>query len=164
VADAEFETFVAENERTLRRAAYLLCGDWQRAEDAAQDALIKLYRSWDRLDRGPHLRAHALSAVTSAVIDEARRPWRRARLQPVPETAVATDHDLRLVVMAALGHLAPRRRACVVLRYFSDLSVEEVAGLLSVSPGTVKSQTARGLSQLRDALADSDVTLLEEIR
>ncbi|WP_301035897.1 SigE family RNA polymerase sigma factor [Nocardioides sp.] len=160
----DFEAFVAAHERSLRRTAYLMCGDWARAEDATQDGLLKLYRSWPRLDRGPALRSYAHRAVTTAVLDQARRPWRRERAGEVPDAPPSSgaDPDRRLVVLAALADLPARRRACLVLRYFADLTVEETADVLGVSTGTVKSTTARALDQLRGTLGAAGLTLLLE--
>jgi RNA polymerase sigma-70 factor (sigma-E family) len=152
---AEFEQFVDGHGRELRRTAFLMCGDWQRAEDATQDARVKLYVAWSRLERAGGLRSYAHRAVTTAVLDQGRRPWRRevvgaavpdARSDP---TAVV---DRRLAVLAALQELPQRRRQCVVLRYFADLSVEDTALHLGISQGTVKSQTARALEQVRASL------------
>ncbi|CAN5676109.1 SigE family RNA polymerase sigma factor [soil metagenome] len=161
---AGFEDFVTTHERSLRRTAYLLCGDWARAEDATQDGLLKLYRSWSRLDRGPALRSYAHRAVTTAVLDQGRRPWRREHLRDFPDVPVSSDHDSdrRLSVLAALRDLPVRRRACLVLRYFADLSVEETAEVLGVSTGTVKSTTARALDQLRTTLGAAGLDLLLE--
>jgi RNA polymerase sigma factor (sigma-70 family) len=55
-------------------------------------------------------------------------------------------------MLAALARLGPRQRACVVLRYYEDLSIEQTAEILDCSPGTVKSQTARALDSLRHAM------------
>src|SRR5690606_27764710 len=63
------------------------------------------------------------------------------------------DITTRLAIQTALSDVAPRQRAALVLRYYCDLSVEETATLLNCSPGTVKSQTVRGLESLRRALA-----------
>jgi RNA polymerase sigma-70 factor (sigma-E family) len=161
-ADAAYEQFVTAHERSLRRTAYLLCGDWSRAEDATQDALIKLYLRWHRLDHGPALRTYAHRAVTSAVIDQSRRPWRREVSAPLPEQGSSPDSERRLSVLAALRRLPERRRACVVLRYFADLSVAEVAEVLGISSGTVKSQTARAFDQLRSELATTGLDLVLE--
>ena len=163
-----FEEFVAATAQSLRRTAFLLCGDWQRAEDAAQDALVKVYLAWNRLERSEGLRAYAHRAVTTAVIDQSRRPWRREVFTAHLPTQVTADPsaavDRRAAVVAALQGLAPRRRACVVLRYFADLPVSEVASILRISPGTVKSQTARALDQVRESLVASGLDCqLEEL-
>lgn len=160
--DSEYERFVTVHERELRRTAYLMCGDWERAEDAAQDALLKMYKSWHRLDRGPALRAYAHRAVTTAVVDQGRRPWRRERPQPLPERVALQTTDDRLMLMAALRRVPVRRRACLVLRFFADLSVEEVAEILGVTTGTVKSQTAKAIAQLRDEFEVNGLHLLLE--
>lgn len=158
----EFEEFVASGARSLRRTAYLLCGDWQRAEDATQDALVKVYVAWRRLDRTAGLRTYAHRAVTTAVIDQSRRSWRRElSTDDLPEqhTDPIDALDRRMSLKAALAELAPRRRACVVLRYFADLSVEETAAVLGITEGTVKSTTARALEQIRGSLVAAGLDL-----
>jgi RNA polymerase sigma-70 factor (sigma-E family) len=167
VDDTEFVDFVDGHARELRRTAYLMCGDWQRAEDAAQDALVKLYVAWSRLERGGGLRAYAHRAVTTAVLDQGRRPWRREAVATyLPDAGVDPTEqvDRHLAVVRALQALPQRRRQCVVLRYFADLSVEETARHLGITTGTVKSQTARALGQVRDSLVAQglDVELEEQ--
>ena len=168
VSDAEFVQFVDGHARELRRTAYLMCGDWQRAEDATQDALVKLYVAWSRIERSGGLRAYAHRTVTTAVIDQGRRPWRReVGGRPVPDAGedVIEGVDRRLAVVRALQSLPHRRRQCVVLRYFADLSVAQTAHHLGISAGTVKSQTARALEQVRVALQEQGLDIeLEEQR
>jgi DNA-directed RNA polymerase specialized sigma24 family protein len=93
--------------------------------------------------------------LVRAVVDEGRRPWRRERpaAYPVLDAVVpaATPED-RLVLVAALAQMPARRRAVLVLRFYEQLSVAETAEALGISDGTVKSQCARGLAALRDAL------------
>jgi RNA polymerase sigma-70 factor (sigma-E family) len=152
---AEFEQFVDGHGRELRRTAFLMCGDWQRAEDATQDALVKLYGAWSRLERSGGLRSYAHRAVTTAVLDQGRRPWRReVSTGNLPDSGSDPTErvDRRLAVVGALQDLPHRRRQCLVLRYFADLSVEDTALHLGITTGTVKSQTARALEQVRDAL------------
>ncbi|MGL5825038.1 MAG: SigE family RNA polymerase sigma factor [Nocardioides sp.] len=164
--EAEFEQFVAGCGRSLRRTAYLMCGDWSRAEDATQDALVKIYLAWSRVARYDGLRTYAHRAVATAVIDQSRRPWRREvgsadLVAPAPDALGAVDR--RVATMAALATLPSRRRACVVLRYFVDLSVEDTAAALEIEVGAVKSQTARALEQLRLWFERTGLTLeLEE--
>ncbi|ADB32320.1 RNA polymerase, sigma-24 subunit, ECF subfamily [Kribbella flavida DSM 17836] len=155
-SEADFTEFAAAALRRLRRTAYLMCGDWHRAEDAAQDALVRVYRAWDRLDHHAGLNTYAHRAVVSVVLDQAKRPWRREFLddevpdQPLPDPARTVDD--RLLVIEALARLAPRQRACVVLRHYADLSIEETAQVLGIGTGAVKSQTSRGLAALREQL------------
>lgn len=154
--EAEFVEFASTAVRRLRRTAYLMCGDWHRAEDAAQDALVRVYAAWPRLDRGGGLTSYAHRAVVSVVLDQAKRPWRRERATAdLPSTSGPDHHgtvDTRLLVVDALAQLPPRQRACVVLRHYADMSVEDTAQALGISTGAVKSQASRGLARLRELL------------
>lgn len=156
--EAQYVEFAAGSVRHLRRTAYLMCGDWQRAEDATQDALIRVYVAWPRLRRRSNLRAYATKAVMSVVMDQAKRAWRREQVidrlpdEPDRRPDQVGVVDDRLLVVDALAALPPRQRACLVLRYFEDLSVEEAAEAMGISMGTVKSQTARGLDAVRRSL------------
>ncbi len=162
--DEEFLAFVTARRATLLRTATLLAaGDTHLAEDLVQTALTKLYVAWPRVerDRGPE--HYARRILVNALVDEQRRPWRRRETSraELPDTAAApaggTAED-RDAVRQALGLLAPRMRAAVVLRHWLGYDVAECAHLLSCSEGTVKSQTARGLDRLRDLLSD-DLTV-----
>jgi RNA polymerase sigma-70 factor (sigma-E family) len=157
----EFTEFAAGTLGRLRRTAYLMCGDWHRAEDAAQDALVKVYRRWNRINRGDALVGYAHRAVVSAVVDQSRRPWRREHLEDpgdlvesIPATPDAIDD--RSVVIQALAALAPGQRACVVLRHYADFSVDQTADILGIGAGAVKSQTSRGLARLRELLEQAE--------
>jgi RNA polymerase sigma-70 factor (sigma-E family) len=156
--EADFTEFAAAAIGRLRRTAYLMCGDWHRAEDAAQDALVRIYRRWDKLNRQNGLTTYAHKTVVSVVLDQAKRPWRREQstAEPVeqPRADSAATVDDRQLVISALAQLGDGQRACVVLRHYSDLSVEETAEVLGITPGTVKSQTSRGLAQLRELLGE----------
>ncbi|GAA0585356.1 SigE family RNA polymerase sigma factor [Kribbella sandramycini] len=163
--DAEFTEFAANAIRPLRRTAYLMCGDWHRAEDAAQDALVNVYRRWNRIERLGGLNSYAHRCVVTAVLDQARKPWRREHLDQTDDSALVLPDlvggiDDRMFVIEALGALPPSQRACVVLRHYNDLSVEQTADILGVSPGGVKSQTSRGLERLRQLLAQTERSAL----
>lgn len=154
--DEAFSEFVATSAAGLRRTAYLVCGDWHRADDALQDALYKLYLHWQRVQRAGDPQAYARRAVVNAAVDGTRRPWRRESVSAaLPETALPdptngiSDRD---EVLTALSSVGARQRACLVLRFYEDLSVEQTAEILGCSIGTVKSQTSRGLDHLRQAL------------
>ncbi len=155
VEEAEFAEFAGAVARELCGTAVLMCGDWHRAEDATQDALLRLYCAWPRLEKGNGLRRYARMAVISAVLDQGRRPWRRERVvEDLPQVSAPDGTrgvDDRDTVMRALTRLPVRQRACVVLRYYADLSVDETAVILEISPGTVKSQTSRALSTLESS-------------
>lgn len=153
--DAEFAAFVLASQRRLRRTAHLICGDRHRAEDIVQTAFGQVYSRWTRICAvdSPHGYVHR--AVVNAAIDEQRRPWRREQATAVlPERGMTTEDGLTAELVSALGALPRRQRAVVVLRYVEDLDIEATAQLLGISPGTVKSQAARGLAALRGLLTN----------
>jgi RNA polymerase sigma-70 factor (sigma-E family) len=156
--DEEFTSFAVASLPDLRRTAYLMCGNWHHAEDAAQEALIRVYRSWRRIDRREGLLAYARRTTIRILIDQSRRPWRRERSIDRPESNQAVDPtaevDEREAMVRALSSLSPGRRACVVLRYYHDLTVAETARALGCSEGTVKSQTSDALKALRELVGE----------
>jgi len=160
-----FRAYALERRAALRRTAYLMCGDWHLAEDVVQDSLARLYADWPRLAARGSVDAYARRTVVNGVLAARRRPWRRevvaSSVPDVPDPRSSTegaDDGTRAVLLRALAGLGPSQRAVVVLRYWDDLSVEEVARLLGCSTGNVKSQAARGLAHLRDALAGARLT------
>jgi RNA polymerase sigma-70 factor (sigma-E family) len=152
--DDDFVEFAAARQAQLRRTAYLMCGDWQRAADVVQEALIRVYVAWPRLERKGGLATYARRTVVSVAIDMSRKrsshevPTLEDDSAPSGEDVAGSVTD-RQALMAALAQLPPRQRACVVLRYFEDLAVSDVAAHLGISEGTVKSQTSRGLANLQ---------------
>jgi RNA polymerase sigma-70 factor (sigma-E family) len=160
--EAFAEYFVARSD-AMRGTAYLLCGDWHRAEDLVQVAFTKLYLAWDRVSRHETLDGYVRQVLVRTFLDERRLGWwRRVRLTaslpepgsvaPPVSGSVAQNPDDRLDLMAALATVPRRQRAVLILRYWEDLSVEQTAALLNCSAGTVKSQAARGLATLRTRL------------
>jgi RNA polymerase sigma-70 factor (sigma-E family) len=153
--EAEFEHFVRSGRAGLTSTAYLLCaGDHHLAEDLVQTALVKTYLAWGRVRTG-HPGAFARRVLYHTFIDHTRRTC-VVREQPtadLPERAALTEIDfIDPALVAALTELPTGQRMAVVLRHVNDLSVEEAAATLGCSPGTVKSQTARGLDKLRTLL------------
>ncbi|WP_236653398.1 SigE family RNA polymerase sigma factor [Streptacidiphilus melanogenes] len=151
----DFSSFVAARWTALVRTAYLLTGDFHEAEDLVQVTLAKVYPHW----RG--LRAETTDAyVRRALVNNNRSRHRRRRvahlLMPfVPDRPAAADAGQgdvaeRDLLVSLLATLPERQRTVVVLRYWEDLSAEEVAELLGCSVGTVKSQASRALAKLRD--------------
>jgi len=153
-ADAAFTEFAAASRSRLRRTAYLLCGDWDRASDHVQEGLIRVYVAWPRLVRRGGELAYARKAVVSAFLDASRKRSSTERPSEL-DVELASAEDVaghvsdRAALMAALARLPGRQRACVVLRYFEELDVQETAAVLGCSEGTVKSQTSRALASLR---------------
>jgi len=161
----EFAAFVAASQPALRRTAYLMFGDWYLASDYVQDALMRVYRRWPKLQRDNSLHGYAKRAVVSVVIDAKRkRSSSEVTVERVTDGAGHSDHaDLladRDLLMSCLAELPARQRACVVLRHYDDLSVSEVASVLGCTEGTVKSQTARGLDALQSIFAQRDEELV----
>ncbi|MET8086721.1 SigE family RNA polymerase sigma factor [Micromonospora sp. NPDC005197] len=157
--DAAFADYFAARSDAMRGTAYLLCGDWHRAEDLVQTAFVKLYLVWNRVSRHEVLDNYVRQILIRTFLDERRRGWwRRERVggDNAEQAAPSDSPETRLVLLRALASVAPRQRAVLVLRYWEDLSVEDVAALLDCSPGTVKSQAARGLDTLRGLLATTN--------
>jgi RNA polymerase sigma-70 factor (sigma-E family) len=156
--EADFDDFVAARSDALLRAAWLLTGDWHRAEDLLQTALAKSYLRWHRIADGSD-EAYVRRVLVTTYATWWRRRWRgeqpTADLPVVQQASAAEDVELRQVLVEALGGLPRGQRAAVVLRHYCDLSEAEVAAALGCSTGTVKSQCAKGLARLRSsALAD----------
>lgn len=158
-----FRRFATGQAATLRRSAFLFCGDWHLAEDLMQTTLIKIYRSWSRVQKQDSLSRYARTVLLRTWLDEKRRPWRRSEFSganlpevadPAADPATSTGRVwARDLVHRALLELPPGQRAVLVLRYFDDLSVAETAKVMGCAEGTVKSQAARGLDALRVVVA-----------
>lgn len=166
--ERDFSAYFAQSYARVRRTAYLMTGDWHRADDVAQAAFVRLARSWRSVRDRASLDAYVRTCVFREAIDEKRRPWRREQaVTEVPELAhpesVAEDVAERFAVAAMLRRLPPRQRAVLICRFYEDLDVAQTAAALGCSQGTVKSQTARALDSMRTAVAgDRRRTLIEE--
>ena len=133
--------FVREYPR-LVRTGYALIGDRTLAEEVVQDAFIGLWRHWPRLREEHAAPAYLHRSVVNGsrtAVRRRRTERERAKRDEVPhyDTDVGGGVDL----LAAIRRLPMRKRACVVLRYYADLTESEVADVLGISVGTVKSQT-----------------------
>lgn len=155
--DAEFTEYVTKRRTTFLRAAYLLCGDWERAEDVVQIVLVKAYLAWPRV-RKDGADGYVRKMIARTAVDE----WRLSRRAVLPggsliELASAAPegfaYEERSVLLESLRRLPPRQRQVVVLRHWWGCSVAEVARDLRITQGTVKSQTARALERLKVLLA-----------
>jgi RNA polymerase sigma-70 factor (sigma-E family) len=155
--------FVTARQPALIRAATLVSGDRELAQDLVQDALVKLALSWEKVRDG-YPEAYVRRILYRDAVSWRRR-LRRERLgvavdRPLPDPAEATD--ARLALRAALFRLTTKQRAVLVLRFYEDLSEQETADLLGVGVGTVKSQTHAALSRLRRHAPELDTLLSEE--
>jgi RNA polymerase sigma-70 factor (sigma-E family) len=157
-SDAEFEAWATAARPRLRRTAFLLCADWHQAEDLAQETLVRVYAVWGRVSRTARPDAYATKTLVNSYRSALRRPWRRERPygDDVPDASSPdTDPSGHTKDLgAALGQLTSTQRAVVVLRYWEDRSIAEVADLLDLRTGTVKSHASRALAQLRGALLE----------
>jgi RNA polymerase sigma factor (sigma-70 family) len=122
-------------------------------------------RSWSRIARHEGLDAYARQTLVHTLIDEWRRPWRRENVAEVLPEASATPVDAtsqiddRDQLVRAVAQLAPRQRACVVLRFYLDTSVSDTATALGCSEGNVKRLTSDGLAALRVVLDSTEGSL-----
>lgn len=151
--ERDFRQFAEARQAQLRRSAYLLCGDWHQAQDLTQTTLMKLYAAWGRVNQDGNADAYARTILTRTFIDQwRRRSWHEEPVSEPPDlpSGALVAPELRLMMREALMELAPRYRAVLVLRFWEDWTVEQTAEALRVSPGTVKSQSARGLARLRE--------------
>lgn len=153
-AEDEFREFVIARSPVLLRAAWLLTGNEASAHDLVQATLLKTWSRWERVSSTDAPEAYVRKVMMSTFLTWRRRRWRGELAVPVlPELATSVDEmsraDVRASVVASLRLLPPRQRAVVVLRYFVDMTEAQAATALGCSVGTVKSQTARALAQLR---------------
>lgn len=156
--DGEFREYVTSRSRALHRAAYLLTGNIADAEDLVQSALAKTYQAWNRIEDRNALDGYVRRAMVNTHISW----WRRRRLDEYPTDEIpdqpvtddAGDADLQDTLRRAIDRLPQRMRAAVMLRFYQDMTEAEVAGVLGVSQGTVKSTVSRAVAKLR---ADADL-------
>jgi RNA polymerase sigma-70 factor (sigma-E family) len=160
-ADADFREFVRSRGRALLKSAYLLTGNQADAEDLVQSALAKTYQAWDRIEDRNALDGYVRRAIVNTHISW----WRRRRVDEyptdeIPDRPVADssgNSELHDTLQRAISRLPQRMRTAVVLRYFEDMTEAEVADVLGVSQGTVKSTVSRAVAKLR-----TDTDLLAE--
>jgi RNA polymerase sigma-70 factor (sigma-E family) len=157
--DEAFRGFVAARWQALVRTGYLLTGDQQLAEDLVQTALEKTARHWHGLRHSGAAEAY----VRRTMYRENISRWRRLRVVELPTAALPepprveseTDRiEDRMLLRDALLLLGRRQRTVLVLRYFEDMSEQQVADTLGIGVGTVKSTAHRALAQLRVVCAN----------
>ncbi|MGW0565499.1 SigE family RNA polymerase sigma factor [Streptomyces sp. NPDC003016] len=153
--EAEFTAYVRERRASLYATAYHLTGDRFEAEDLLQSALFSTYRAWDRISDKAAVGGYLRRTMTNLHISA----WRRRKLneyptEELPETANDTDAmrgtELRAVLWQALARLPELQRTMLVLRYYEGRTDPEIADILDISVGTVKSSIWRSLRRLRE--------------
>lgn len=158
--DDDFVQFVRARQGPLLRAARLYCGDSHLAEDLLQDAFVKLASRWESVrDGSPD--AYVRRILYRDNVSRWRKWGKEFAYAPregerdLMDRAVSSGVDEWVDtahVRAALAKLPPRQRAVIVLRYFEDLSEVQIAEVLGITSGTVKSQASKALAALRDLM------------
>ncbi|MEN3584915.1 SigE family RNA polymerase sigma factor [Streptomyces sp. ZYX-F-203] len=155
LSEAEFTAYVRERRASLYATAYHLTGDRHEAEDLLQSALFSTYRAWDRISDKAAVGGYLRRTMTNLHISA----WRRRKLneyptEELPETVGDTDAmrgtELRAVLWQALARLPEPQRTMLVLRYYEGRTDPEIADILDISVGTVKSSIWRSLRRMRD--------------
>jgi RNA polymerase sigma-70 factor (sigma-E family) len=150
-----------EHHLELVRLALVMVGDLATAEDVVQDAFERLHRGWHGL-RQP---SSGLAYVRSSVLNGCRSVHRRAAVarkhvpqlaEPDADSVDTAAADDRGEMTAALRSLPRRQREVLVLRYYVDLDVAEIAETLRISPSAVRSTNTRGLAALARALGEDE--------
>ncbi|MES9523888.1 SigE family RNA polymerase sigma factor [Streptomyces capoamus] len=155
LTEAEFTAYVQERRASLYATAYHLTGDRFEAEDLLQSALFSTYRAWERISDKAAVGGYLRRTMTNLHISA----WRRRKLneyptEELPETPGETDAmrgtELRAVLWQALSRLPELQRTMLVLRYYEGRTDPEIAEILGISVGTVKSSIWRSLRRLRE--------------
>lgn len=150
--EAAYCEFFEARRTPFLRIAYAMLGSWSSAEDAAQQTFTALYVHWPRISPD-RIEAYARRVLVNTCIGVYRMRDREVLRQEPPDGTVWEEHDQRLVLLSALTELTARDRAVLALRFLDDLSVAEVAQILDLPEGTVKSQTSRALGRLHLGLS-----------
>lgn len=151
--DAVATRLVTDRGDSLTRYAYLLIGDADEAADFVQEALVRVF-SKPRLGLSvERAESYVRRAILNAVIDRSRRDqnWRSVRhlvSQPDSVPSADTASDDRLDLAQLVRELSPRQSACIVLRYYDDLTVDGIARVLGIRAGSVKRYLSDGLRAL----------------
>ena len=151
--DAAISASKSARQPALYRTAYLLAGDHAGAEDLLQNAFAKLYLSWDRIRDREALDGYVRRIMVNENTSLWRRAWKRREhsSDSLPDRGAVDTYDDGMggELWSFVQTLPPRQRSVIVLRYYEQLSEAEIADVLGVSVGTVKSQASRALAALR---------------
>lgn len=148
----------------IQGVAYLILRDRQAAEDVLMDTLIAALDRGSALREAGALRSWLLRIATNLALGKRRRDRRVTWINVLPETpAPQPDATDRLALLAGLADLPPRSRAAVVLHYYADLPIAEVAAVMGTSQNTVKTQLRTALGRLRASLDAGHGTAMVEV-
>lgn len=152
-ADADFDQLFAAEFTSVLRTVYLICHDHHRAQDLTQDAFVQLLRQWDKVrtfDRpGAWVRRVAIRLAVRSVRREARRVVAERDSRP-PTDSDPDDRE----VLEAVRRLPPKQRAAVVLYYYEDAPVAEIADLIGCAPATARVHLHRARARLGELLSE----------
>ncbi len=155
--DAYCEFFHARQRRFMR-TSYAILGSWPAAEDATQQAFTQLYVHWPRIQRGA-VDTYARRVLVNTCLRGLRNRGREVVVDDVPDRpAPPGGVEDRLDLVAALDGLSATDRAVLALRFLDDLPVAEVAAVLRMPEGTVKSRTSRALARLHTRLTEQEIS------
>lgn len=156
-----FEDFVAGHGQRLFRTALLVSGSRSDAEEAVQEVLLRAFERWDRVEAAKSPEAY----VRRMVLNEITSRWRRTRGREVLDanpgrvedtTVEGVEPDAALAVWRACLALPVRQRSAVVLRFYEDLSYEEIAQTLGCSQTAARIRVSRGVARMRDLLGEEE--------
>jgi RNA polymerase sigma-70 factor (sigma-E family) len=156
-----FTEFVRAHSASLFRTAYLMTGDYQRAEDVLQSAFVRVYQRWPRVDAMEHPVGYARRAVVNHALSWWRRPSSRESLlqlsdEPAWNGRVEDVAEHERVWQSVLS-LPRRQRAVTVLRYYEDMTEAQIAETLGMAPGTVKSHSHAAVRRLAEVLGEPSI-------
>ena len=164
---AAYEELVRGHQAVAFRTAFTITGDAAEAEDAAQEAFVKVYRTLDRFRSGAPLRPWLLTVVANEARNRRRAAGRRLGLtlraaeqhgsqgaSPSPETTVVAE-ERRAELLGAVEGLREEDREVISLRYFLELSEAEAASVMGCARGTVKSRLSRAVGRLREKMMEA---------
>ena len=161
----EFEDMVTSRATVLLRFALMLCGDPHLAEDLVQTVLAKAYRRWSKISKAEQPEAY----LKTMIVNEHLGWWRRRSSREVPTAEdsgsydsydSSTGHASRDAAWELLTRLPKQQRAVLVLRYYEDLSDEQIAVILGCAASTVRSNATRALATLRSIVPTLDHEVL----
>ncbi|WP_285708587.1 SigE family RNA polymerase sigma factor [Microtetraspora sp. NBRC 16547] len=144
----DYERFVGERADALLRYGYLLTGNPHDAADLVQEGLVRLRGAWSRVRRKHDPERYVRTTMTRLHVNIWRLRRREQLSWDLPEEPVTDVHDDGSV-WKVLETLPKKQRAVLVLRYYEDLSDAEIAEIMGISRGTVRSQASRALDKLR---------------
>lgn len=153
----DFTDYVAARRTALVRSTVLLGCPQPDAEDIVQTALLKCFRHWRKVQRADRPEAYVYRVLLTTLTDARSRRWTgELPTAELPEGIVDADPSVGVAVRRALAGMPTEQRHVLVLRYYADLTEREIADLLDIAPGTVKSRAARGLAALATELRSPD--------